>query len=395
MANWGRIKSPDWARQVIPTTAGWARSMSIAITTPKPINFSTRSIKGTFVGDAYLGSEQDYIVKNGVACYKFGKGYYEADAGDKYSFKYSYGNGDYYLGYVYQSPGGTYYPGYKFTTMKNELGLLGYYQILSMTYTGDTAKYNQVFVDKYHDGETNKNFTPVHQGQPVGKTSLGSELDYICVDKVLAYRFGIYRGVFYEADVGDRYAFKYSYGNGDYYQGYVYRSPGSVYYPGYKFTTNNKTRLRDLPDSLHGLYRRHCQIQAGLCHQILRRRPDQKVLQTPQFHRPHGHDLFKERIGLSLKTPTSASIDSAGATTRPTPATPTPSAIPIASPIQTVTGTKARSTGTPPVPVYYPGWKKEKKNETGQTGYWEILRLSYTGETDKIRPGLRQSLPQR
>ena len=60
----------------------------------------------------------------------FGKGYYEANVGDKYLFRYTYGNGDYYQGYVYPTPGYVYYPGYKLTK-KNELGLSGYYQILS------------------------------------------------------------------------------------------------------------------------------------------------------------------------------------------------------------------------------------------------------------------------
>ena len=282
--------------------------------------------KGTFVGDAYLGSELDYIVKNGVSCYKFGQDY-EADAGDKYAFKYSYGNGDYYLGYVYQSPGGTYYPGYKFTTMKNELGLTGYYQILSMTYTGDTAKYQQVFVDKYHDGESNKNFTPVHQGQPVGKTSLGSELDYICVDKVLAYRFGIYKGVFYEADVGDRYAFKYSYGNGDYYQGYVYRSPGSVYYPGYKFTTDNKTKLTSTYQILSMTYTgdtaKYKQVFVTKYYDGDQTKKSFKPLNSTA---PMGTTYLKSELGYIKNADVSVYRFGRG-TTRPTPATPTPSAI--------------------------------------------------------------------
>ena len=192
------------------------------------------------MGTALCGSEQDYIIKDGIAAYKFGKGYYEADVGDKYTFKYTYGNGDSYQGTVYRTPGAVYYPGWKSSPKANETGKLGYYQILSMAYTGATAKYNQVFVDTYHDGESNKDFTPVHKGQAVGTALCGSEQDYIVKDGVAAYKFG--KG-YTEADVGDKYTFKYTYGNGDYYEGYVYRTPGYVYYPGYKVTKKNELGL--------------------------------------------------------------------------------------------------------------------------------------------------------
>ena len=134
--------------------------------------------KGKAVGTAFLGSEVDYIGVDAVNVYRFGKGYYEADVGDKYKFRYTYGNGDYYEGYVYRMPGYVYYPGYKFTK-KNELGLTGTYEILSMTYTGDTAKYHsgygEVYVNTYHDGESKKNFTPLKKGKAVGTAFLGSE----------------------------------------------------------------------------------------------------------------------------------------------------------------------------------------------------------------------------
>jgi len=198
--------------------------------------------KGQAVGTNYLGSELDYILKNGVAVYQFGKGYYEADVGDKYAFRYYYGNGDSYQGSVYRAPSASgYYPGLKITK-KNELGLNGYYEILSMSWTGDTAKYGQVYVDNYKDGESAKSFTPVHKGQAVGTNYLGSELDYIVKDGVAAYQFG--KG-WYEADVGDRYVFRYSYDKdnplAEYYQGVVYRSPGVVYYPGYTSDKKNET----------------------------------------------------------------------------------------------------------------------------------------------------------
>ena len=158
-ASWAITRSSPWPTPGLPPNT--TRSMWILTTTAKATRTSPRSHKGQAVGTALCGSEQDYIVKDGIAAYKFGKGYYEADVGDKYAFKYTYGNGESYQGNVYRTPGEVYYPGWKSTPKANETGKLGYYQILSMAYTGATTKYNQVFVDTYHDGESNKDFTPV------------------------------------------------------------------------------------------------------------------------------------------------------------------------------------------------------------------------------------------
>ena len=195
--------------------------------------------QGQAVGINHLGSELDYVGVDGVQDYKFGQGYYEADVGDKYTFRYTYANGDYYTGIVYRTPGNLYYRGYKLNK-KNETGETGYYQITSMTYTGETANYKLVYVNTYHDGESNKNFTPLHQGQAVGINHLGSELDYVGVDGVQDYKFG--QG-YYEADVYDKYKFRYTYGNGDWYEGFVYRLPGYAYYKGYKLTKKNELGL--------------------------------------------------------------------------------------------------------------------------------------------------------
>jgi hypothetical protein len=147
--------------------------------------------KGKAVGAAYLGSEVDYILKDGVAAYKFGQGYYEADVGDKYAFRYYYGNGDYYQGYVYQAPSASgYYPGLRITK-KNELGLNGYYEILSMAWTGDTAKYGQVYVDWYNDADRAmaQLIRPLNYATPMGKKYLGSEVGYL-VSVSDAHKFG-------------------------------------------------------------------------------------------------------------------------------------------------------------------------------------------------------------
>lgn len=192
---------------------------------------------GKAVGTGYLGTEQDYLLKAGVAAYRFGKGYYEADVGDQYLFRYTFGNGDFYRGLVYQAPAADgYYPGQKITK-KNELGLDGYYEILAASWTGDTSKYGQVFVDLYRDGESQKNYAPVSKGKAVGSSYLGSELDYILRAGVEMYKFG--QG-YYEADVADRFTYRYTYGNGDFYTGYFYASPNSTYYPGWKLTKANE-----------------------------------------------------------------------------------------------------------------------------------------------------------
>ncbi len=71
-----------------------------------------------------------------------------------------------------------------------------------MSYTGDRTKYGQVYVTNYHDGETNKNFTPVDSTNPLGTAYIGSEAGYILPPGGLTgvnspYYFG--KGI-YEAD---------------------------------------------------------------------------------------------------------------------------------------------------------------------------------------------------
>ncbi len=110
-----------------------------------------------------------------------------------------------------------------------------------MSYTGETTKYGQVYVNNYYNNENKKNYDPVHKGQAVGTAYIGSELDYILVDGVEDYKFG--KGK-YEADVGDKYTFRYYYDkdnkNYEYYEGIVYRAAGVGYYPGRIIEKNNE-----------------------------------------------------------------------------------------------------------------------------------------------------------
>ena len=181
------------------------------------------------------------INDRGEVVWEGGIGIYRAVPEIKYAFTYSYGNGDAYRGHVYASADYPYQVGYT-KTLKNETGQTGTYTITAMSYDGTGSKNGQVFIDSYHDGESNQDFIPMKKGQPAGTNYLGSELDYILKDGVAAYQFG--KG-YYEADVGDRYVFRYSYDkdnpSAEYYQGVVYRMPGYVYYPGYKLEKKNET----------------------------------------------------------------------------------------------------------------------------------------------------------
>jgi len=107
----------------------------------KPVNFNAAA------GTGYLGSEVGYIKQAGVTEYKFGQGYWEADTGDTYSFRYSFGNDDWYTGTVYLNPAyNAYYPGRSWTN-KNESGQTGSYSITGLSHNGVAATaYGQVFV---------------------------------------------------------------------------------------------------------------------------------------------------------------------------------------------------------------------------------------------------------
>lgn len=202
-------------------------------------------------GTGGMGTEKGYLYGQNASAYKFGYDlayiiltrpvYYvfEADVSDKYKFQYVYGNGDSYTGYVYASPG-LYYTGKKWS-QTNELGLAGYYEILSMEpLTNDKAKYQQVFVDTYKNGENGVSYDPVHKGTAVGTAALGSEKDYIVRNGVADYFFGMGTAGIMEADVGDKYYFRYSYSNKDAYEGYFFAAPAGMYYPGWTLPNKNE-----------------------------------------------------------------------------------------------------------------------------------------------------------
>ena len=203
---------------------------------------------GTAVGTSYLGSEHDYIIKSGVSEYLFGHGgsFHEADLTSyAYAFKFTYGDGDYYTGTVYAAPEYGYSTGYTQTTT-DEKGQTDTYTITGVTTGQDASKAGQVYVTSYYDAGSGNTYTPVDSGTAVGTSYLGSEHDYIIQSGVPEYLFGSSGGTFYEADlvadpVAYAYAFKFTYGDGDYYTGTVYAAPEYGYSTSYtKSTTDEK-----------------------------------------------------------------------------------------------------------------------------------------------------------
>ena len=180
----------------------------------------------TAIGTSYLGSEHDYIIKSGVPEYRFGSSggtFYEADlAAYAYTFKLTYGDGDYYTGTVYAAPEYGYSTSYTKTTT-DEKGHTDTYTITGVTTGYNVSKAGQVYVTSYYDAGSGKTYTPVSNGTAVGSSYLGSEHDYIIQTGISEFYFG---GGYYEAELGSysRYDFNYYYndGSGDYYTGYVY-----------------------------------------------------------------------------------------------------------------------------------------------------------------------------
>lgn len=152
------------------------------------------------VGYSYLGKETGYILRAGVPYYQFGKGYYEADVGDRYTYKYVYGNGDYYSGYLYVAPHDARYFVGQTTTKKNALGISGYYEITGISYTGVApSEYGKTWITHYYDGSSSKKMIkPLFYTSPLGSQYLGSEIGYIINDEYPQYRIG--KG-YYEADL--------------------------------------------------------------------------------------------------------------------------------------------------------------------------------------------------
>jgi hypothetical protein len=119
---------------------------------------------------------------------------------DCYTFRYYYGNGDYYTGVVYASPTYGYYTGWK-KTMTNETANTGYYEIISMDYLGiNSSSYGKVFVGTtYFDSDTAKFYKPIDTvNNLVGTNYLGSESGYIITPGSSSSFFGY---GYYEANV--------------------------------------------------------------------------------------------------------------------------------------------------------------------------------------------------
>lgn len=179
---------------------------------------------GEAVGWEYLGSEYDYILQAGNPEFFFGGGYEEADVSCAYSFKFVFGNGDYYTGTVYALPG------YIGPSIKDENGLTGKYTILGVRAYVDSSRNGQVYLSRYFDVESRKTYTPLQNNLPAGNNFLGSEGGYIIQMGKADFYFGKGRNgldpnKFYEADQAYRYNFQFTYGGRDSYTGYVYGAP--------------------------------------------------------------------------------------------------------------------------------------------------------------------------
>jgi hypothetical protein len=131
---------------------------------------------GTAVGTGYLGSEVDYIIQKDIPEFKFGQGsdgiFYEADVGNisryDFTFSYSSGSGDYYVGYVYaptsfqtSGPGlavGSYLYDQPMEFWNRGYKSLngGYYYITTIT-DGFSSSYDkQSYITSYYDANSAK-----------------------------------------------------------------------------------------------------------------------------------------------------------------------------------------------------------------------------------------------
>lgn len=204
-----------------------------------PPIYEASSAKGNY----YLGSESGYIIKPDINQYKFGDRY-EADVTLKYFYTFTFGNGDYYKGYGYAGAdyeNNMYRVGYIKRTI-DENKKQGIYKINAVQYgyTDAQKKWHYydaksqnglVYITSYYDKESNMSLPVVNASKSKTNYYLGKEIGYIIKENVDQYKFG--RG-YNEADVTNRYYFRYNYADGDYYTGWVYAVSDPKYY-----TTNN------------------------------------------------------------------------------------------------------------------------------------------------------------
>ncbi|MFM8332888.1 MAG: hypothetical protein ACKN9T_14485, partial [Candidatus Methylumidiphilus sp.] len=154
-----------------------------------------------------------------------------------YQFKFTYGNGDYYNGYGYANDGT--YTNSQTWVVVDENGQNGNYKI---TYAGFSSNpvtdIGKIYVDRYYDSESNQSFSDytydsTHSLVPNGTANLGSEHGTLFGSTTIgAFGKDAATGRQMEADIDESkvvqyYNFKFTYGNGDYYQGYGYANLGT------------------------------------------------------------------------------------------------------------------------------------------------------------------------
>ena len=156
-----------------------------------------------------------------------------------YYFTYNYGNGDFYQGYGY-AEGGAYTTGERIpASASNELSSTGEY-VIDEVYEDNSGEVNVVTVYSYYDGangngdEAGGEYGYASYVSGYGFDGLGSEEGY-----AYDYNFASVDAFFsqtQEANLFDGvvvpttqqlYYFTYTYGNGDFYQGYGYADVGT------------------------------------------------------------------------------------------------------------------------------------------------------------------------
>ena len=101
---------------------------------------------------------------------------------NRYDFKCTYTNGDYYIGTVYADYDKGYSVGYQ-QSFIDENSQRGSYQITDMVRTSTIYSEGNVFVTSYYDSESKKSYDSLHSGSVIGQNYLGSESDYILENK--------------------------------------------------------------------------------------------------------------------------------------------------------------------------------------------------------------------
>lgn len=209
---------------------------------PQPANEDAAKPSGAFGGDG-LGSERGYIFEDpeqgAFGRNPAGGSRLEADidankAAQLYSFKFTYGNGDFYSGYGFADRG-AYTLGQSWNAA-DENGQTGTYSIVEIADLQPGAQdKNKVTVYYYYDAETQASYYPQSASGDYwfGFDGLGSERGFVFADAELgAFGRDANGGPRLEADIDLNDAvrpcsFKFAYGNGDSYSGTVFAAPGA------------------------------------------------------------------------------------------------------------------------------------------------------------------------